>query len=182
VPHFQEAAEIIFKLPAENARTQGKQPFSDLHGYFRDDVGGPTGEHRERANSPQFKQQSSPQQIIGLNIVNLHLRSRRRSKAKNKKAHLHNPYATFTAPPRPARNTRCRSRMDGLTAFGLLAVTAMLVTYALEDRSPWFILAFAGACALGSGYGFLQGAWPFGLVEAIWALVAAHRWWLKERG
>lgn len=69
-----------------------------------------------------------------------------------------------------------------LTAFGLLAVTAMLVTYALEDRSPWFILAFAAACVLGSIYGFLQGAWPFGLIEAIWALVAARRWWLKHRG
>jgi hypothetical protein len=59
--------------------------------------------------------------------------------------------------------------MDGLTLFGLFAVTAMLVCYALEDRSHWFILAFAAACALGSVYGFLQGAWPFGLVEAVWA-------------
>jgi hypothetical protein len=59
------------------------------------------------------------------------------------------------------------------------AVTAMLVTYACEDRSPWFILGFAAACALGSAYGFLQGAWPFGAVEAIWALVALRRWWLK---
>jgi hypothetical protein len=66
--------------------------------------------------------------------------------------------------------------MDKLTLFGLFAVTAMLVCYALENRSAWFILAFAGACALGSAYGFLQGAWPFGLVEAIWALVAIHRW------
>jgi hypothetical protein len=48
--------------------------------------------------------------------------------------------------------------MDGLTLFGLFAVTAMLVCYALEDRSPWFILGFALACALGSAYGFLQGA------------------------
>jgi len=68
--------------------------------------------------------------------------------------------------------------MDLLTAFGLFAVTAMLVTYALEARSPWFILAFAGACFLGSVYGFLQGAWPFGLVEAIWAGVAVRRWWI----
>jgi hypothetical protein len=67
--------------------------------------------------------------------------------------------------------------MDALTAFGLFAVMAMLVCYALEDRSPHFILAFAGACALGSLYGFLQGAWPFGLVEAIWAGVACWRWW-----
>lgn len=66
--------------------------------------------------------------------------------------------------------------MDRLTIFGLFAVTAMLVCYALEDRSPWFVLAFAGACVLGSLYGFLQGAWPFGLVEAIWAVVAARRW------
>jgi hypothetical protein len=67
--------------------------------------------------------------------------------------------------------------MDALTLFGLFAVTAMLVFYALEARSPWFILAFAVACALGSAYGFLQGAWPFGVVEAVWALVAARRWW-----
>ncbi len=66
--------------------------------------------------------------------------------------------------------------MDALTLFGLLAVTAMLITYALEDRSAWYILAFAGACALASVYGFLQGAWPFGVLEAIWAGVAVHRW------
>lgn len=65
--------------------------------------------------------------------------------------------------------------MNGLTLFGLFAVAAMLVTYALEARSRWFILAFAGACVLGSVYGFLQGAWPFGLVEAAWALVALRR-------
>jgi hypothetical protein len=66
--------------------------------------------------------------------------------------------------------------MDALTLFGLLAVGAMLVFYALEERSAWFVLAFAGACALASLYGFLQGAWPFGLVEAIWTLVALRRW------
>jgi len=66
--------------------------------------------------------------------------------------------------------------MSPLTLFGLFAVTAMLVTYALEKRSRWFILAFAASCALGSVYGFLQGAWPFGVIEAIWALVACRRW------
>jgi 4-amino-4-deoxy-L-arabinose transferase-like glycosyltransferase len=66
--------------------------------------------------------------------------------------------------------------MDALTAFGLFAVTAMLVCYALESRSPWFTLAFAAACGLGSLYGFLQGAWPFGVVEAVWAAVALWRW------
>ena len=69
-----------------------------------------------------------------------------------------------------------RVTMDGLTAFGLMAVTAMLVCYALESRSPWWTLGFAFSCVLGSLYGFLQGAWPFGVVEAIWAIVAAHRW------
>lgn len=66
--------------------------------------------------------------------------------------------------------------VDALTAFGLFAVTAGLVCYALEDRSPWFILAFAVACALGSVYGFLQGAWPFGVVEVVWTVVALRRW------
>ena len=66
--------------------------------------------------------------------------------------------------------------MDPLSLFGLFAVTAMLICYALEDYSRWFILAFAGACALGSVYGFLQGAWPFGVVEAIWSVIAANRW------
>ena len=65
--------------------------------------------------------------------------------------------------------------MDALTAFGLFAVTAMMVCYAFEQRSRWFILGFAGACALGSIYGFLQGAWPFGVVEAVWTLVALRR-------
>ncbi len=73
------------------------------------------------------------------------------------------------------------SSVDALSLFGLLAVTAMLVAYALEDRSHWFIIAFAGACALGSVYGFLQGAWPFGLVEAIWAGVALRRWYVRQR-
>jgi len=67
--------------------------------------------------------------------------------------------------------------MDRLSLFGLLSVTAMVVCYALESRSRWFVLAFAGACVLASVYGFLQGAWPFGVVEAIWAVVAARRWW-----
>lgn len=70
--------------------------------------------------------------------------------------------------------------MDALAWFGLFAVSAMLVSYALERRGTGWILAFAGACLLGSAYGFLQGAWPFGLIEAIWAGVAARRWWLAR--
>jgi hypothetical protein len=71
--------------------------------------------------------------------------------------------------------------MDRLTIFGLFAVTAMLVCYGLEKRSHWFVLAFAGACVLASAYGFFQGAWPFGLVEAIWSGVAFRRWWVERR-
>ena len=71
--------------------------------------------------------------------------------------------------------------MSDLTLFGLIAVSAMLVLYALEDRHPLCILGFAVACALGSTYGFLQGAWPFGIVEAVWTLVALRRWRVKAR-
>jgi hypothetical protein len=70
--------------------------------------------------------------------------------------------------------------MDGLTAFGALAVSAMLLFYALEERSPWFVLLFAVACLASSGYGFLQGAWPFGVVELIWSGVALRRWWQRR--
>jgi hypothetical protein len=71
--------------------------------------------------------------------------------------------------------------MDALSAFGLFAVSAMLVCYALEARSPRYVLGFAAACALASLYGFLQGAWPFGLVEAVWGLVALNRWRMRIR-
>jgi hypothetical protein len=65
-----------------------------------------------------------------------------------------------------------------LSLFGFFAVTGMLVCYALERRSRWYILAFSVFCLLGSIYGFLQGAWPFGLVEGVWSVVALRRWWL----
>jgi hypothetical protein len=71
--------------------------------------------------------------------------------------------------------------VDLLTAYGALAVGSMLVFYALEDRSPWFVLAFAAACLASSGYGFLQGAWPFGVVELVWSGVALRRWWHRSR-
>ena len=73
------------------------------------------------------------------------------------------------------------SWLSPLSLFGLFAVTAMLVCYALEGRSPWWALGFAGACLLGSAYGFLQGAWPFGLVEGVWSMVALRRWWGRRR-
>ncbi|MEO8717598.1 MAG: hypothetical protein ABI423_05205 [Burkholderiales bacterium] len=66
--------------------------------------------------------------------------------------------------------------IDLLSAFGLLAVTLMVICYALEARGRGYVLGFAGACVLGSIYGFLQGAWPFGVVEIIWAAIALRRW------
>lgn len=67
--------------------------------------------------------------------------------------------------------------MDKVTAFGLFAVVAMVVCYSLEERSRRYTLAFAVACLLGSAYGFLQGAWPFGAVEIVWAGIAVRKWW-----
>jgi hypothetical protein len=63
-----------------------------------------------------------------------------------------------------------------LTVFGVASLTFMMAMYALERRGPVFVLAFAAGCALSSAYGFASGAWPFGLVEAIWAIVALRRW------
>ncbi|HEY4917155.1 MAG TPA: hypothetical protein VIH92_09605 [Solirubrobacteraceae bacterium] len=63
-----------------------------------------------------------------------------------------------------------------LTAFGVVVLTFMMLMYALERRGPRFILAFAIGCALSSTYGFLSGAWPFGIVEAIWTVIAVRRY------
>jgi hypothetical protein len=63
-----------------------------------------------------------------------------------------------------------------LTVFGATAVTFMMVMYALEGRHRGFVLAFACGCALSSAYGFLAGTWPFGVVEAIWSVVAVARY------
>src|SRR5579862_1298165 len=74
------------------------------------------------------------------------------------------------------RARRDTTGMTPLSMFGLSALTLMLVFYTLERRSPWFILAFGLSCVLASVYGFLQGAWPFGVVEGIWFVVAVRRW------
>jgi hypothetical protein len=71
--------------------------------------------------------------------------------------------------------------MDGLSIFGLSATVLMLVCYALEDRGSWYVLGFAFACALAGIYAFLQGAWPLGLVEIVFTLVALNRWRLRTK-
>jgi hypothetical protein len=65
----------------------------------------------------------------------------------------------------------------GLTIFGVVVLTFMMLMYGLERRGSRFILAFALGCGLSSAYGFLSGAWPFGCVEAIWTAIAVHRYW-----
>jgi hypothetical protein len=67
-----------------------------------------------------------------------------------------------------------------LTAFGAVAVTFMMLMYALERRHRRYILGFACGCVLSSVYGFLSGTWPFGVVEVIWAVVALNRFWHSE--
>src|SRR4051794_38982962 len=63
-----------------------------------------------------------------------------------------------------------------VTVYGILALTFMMTMYALERRGPGYVLAFAFGCALSSVYGFLSGAWPFGVVELIWSGIAVRRW------
>ncbi len=69
----------------------------------------------------------------------------------------------------------------GLTLYGVLALAFMMAMYALERRHRRYVLAFAIGCALASSYGFLSGAWPFGAVEAIWAVVALRRYQRDDR-
>src|SRR5947208_3299718 len=66
--------------------------------------------------------------------------------------------------------------LDALTLFGVVALTVMLICYALERRSPWFTFGMAVSCLGAAVYGFLQGAWPFGVLEVIWAVIAFMRW------
>ena len=67
--------------------------------------------------------------------------------------------------------------MSAITIYGVIVLTFMMVMYALERRDRRFVLAFAAGCALSSSYGFLSGAWPFGVVEAVWCLIAFHRYY-----
>jgi hypothetical protein len=63
-----------------------------------------------------------------------------------------------------------------ITAYGVLALSFMMLMYLFEKRGPRFVVAFAAGCALSSSYGFLSGAWPFGSVEALWTVIALRRW------
>jgi len=71
--------------------------------------------------------------------------------------------------------------MDTLAAYGFLSVILMLVFYALEGKGSVFVLLFAVSCVMASVYGFLQGAWPFGMVEAVWSVVALRRWYVRMK-
>ncbi len=68
-----------------------------------------------------------------------------------------------------------------VTIYGVCALTFMMGMYELEERGRVFVLAFALGCSLSSSYGFLSGAWPFGVVEGIWTLIALRRYWASGR-
>ncbi len=85
-------------------------------------------------------------------------------------------YSPPAVPSRPEQDDRAGKLLGVLTLFGACAVTFMVLMYALERRGRGFILAFACGCALSSVYGFLAGTWPFGVVEAIWAVIALQRY------
>jgi hypothetical protein len=68
-----------------------------------------------------------------------------------------------------------------ITLYGVCALTFMMLMYALERRGRGFVLAFALGCVLSSIYGFLSGAWPFGIVEAVWSFIALRRYVTNER-
>ena len=65
--------------------------------------------------------------------------------------------------------------MNAVTVYGVIALSFMMLMYALESRGRRFVLLFALGCVLSSIYGFASGAWPFGVVEAIWSLIAVRR-------
>jgi hypothetical protein len=65
----------------------------------------------------------------------------------------------------------------GITIYGVCAVSFMMAMYAMERRGRQFIFLFALGCLLSSAYGFLSGAWPFGVVELIWSGIAFRRWY-----
>jgi hypothetical protein len=69
----------------------------------------------------------------------------------------------------------------GVTVYGVCAVSFMMTMYALERRGRWFVLLFAVGCLLSSAYGFLSGAWPFGVVEIIWSAIALRLYAKADR-
>lgn len=71
--------------------------------------------------------------------------------------------------------------LDRLTVFGIFSVSLTLLCYTLEKRHTLWILGFSIGCILSSIYGFLQGAWPFGIIEIFWAAASAWRWWRERK-
>jgi hypothetical protein len=71
--------------------------------------------------------------------------------------------------------------MSPTTVYGVLVLTFMMAMYAWEARGPRYVLGFAAGCGLSSIYGFVAGTWPFGIVEAVWALIAVRRFMSDPR-
>ena len=159
-----------------NQPRRGPFDLTDRAGPSYNVADGP-GNGRTRCRHRQFPAPSGGSEPVAQDRAHVH---RRRARVRDALARpQHSPRAT----PHGRAGTRGRrppgsrlAAMTTLNAFGALAVGAMLLFYTLESRSPWAVLAFAAACLASSGYGFLQGAWPFGVVELVWGGVAGRRW------
>ena len=71
--------------------------------------------------------------------------------------------------------------MSSIEIFGALSVSLMMLFYALEKRASVFVLLFSAACLASSGYAVAIQAWPFAVVEFLWAGIAFHRWKTTKR-
>ena len=60
--------------------------------------------------------------------------------------------------------------------LGIIAVTIMVASYALEHKHPIFTLIFAFGCALAAIYAFLIQSFPFLIAEGLWAMIAFWRY------
>ena len=60
--------------------------------------------------------------------------------------------------------------------LGLVAISIMVISYALERYSSFFIATFALGCVLAAVYAYHLGSYPFLIAESIWAAIAFARW------
>ncbi len=78
--------------------------------------------------------------------------------------------------PAPPRSTRSVDARDGGHDLRRLCGHVHDGDVRARGSRSRFRARFAAGCVLSSVYGFLSGAWPFGVVELIWAGVAVHRY------
>jgi hypothetical protein len=67
------------------------------------------------------------------------------------------------------------SEMDGTMVFGVLSAGMCAACYFQRHKGPVAMLTFAVSLAATGVYGFMEGAWPLGLLETAWAMDAARK-------